>query len=261
MASIINVRNIEAPTGGNLELKTNQTTRLTVSSAGVITATGNTAITGGLSSTTFNNFVPVNKAGDTITGNLNTPGITVGGNAVWHTGNSNRVINRGNPGSGNPLLLSEMDVAHFYNATNISIIDISTTMVEDAVYELYYSANTSANNIDIIIRPNYIDYAGQFQAYYWCTTGANSVLQFFDQTLPYFYFDHQNGSVGTTPSGRFVIYNFRSRKHVQYQGGDTLSAAIGTARWNNGTNQWINIGQLAGLASATDVRVMVRRIG
>lgn len=261
MPSIVNVRNIEAPAGESLSLRTNRTDRLTIDSAGVVTAVGSTSVTGNLTATTFNSFVPINKAGDTITGNLNTANITVSGNNVWHAGNSNRVIDRGNPGTGSPLLLRELDVAHYYNSPGpISAIDISTTMVEDAVYEMFYSCNTSGANIDIIIRPNYTEYAGQFRAFYWGTNGANSLLRQFDQTLPYVYFDHQAGVNGVNPCGRFVIHNYRSRKHIQYQGGDTASASIGTCRWNNG-DQWVNIGQLAGLASATDVRVMVRRIG
>jgi hypothetical protein len=235
---------------------------VTINTSGQITTVGNTAVTSALTASTYNGYIPLNRAGGTVgIGTINAANMTVQGNQVYHPGNSNRVINRGNPGSGSPLLLRELDVSHLYTAASASSIEISTTMVENAIYELYYSCNTSGANIDITLSPNYTTYASQFQSFYWCTFGATSQLQQFDQTQSLFYFDHQNGAVGANPCGKWVIHNFGTRKHVNYQGGDTLSATIGASRWNNGSDLWVNVGTLGGLQSATDVRVIVRRIG
>jgi hypothetical protein len=254
-------RNIQALPGQNLLLKTNDTTRVTINTSGQITTVGNTAVTSALTASTYNGYTPLNRAGDASAGTINAANMTVQGNQVYHPGNSNRVINRGNPGSGSPLLLSELDVSHLYTAASASTIDISTTMLENAVYEMYYSCNTSGANIDITLNPNYTTYASQFQQFYWCTSGATSQLQQLDQVNSFFYFDHQNGATGANPCGKWVIHNFGTRKHVNYQGGDTLSAAIGRGTWNNGSDLWVNVGTLGGLQSATDVRVIVRRIG
>ena len=188
---------------------------------------------------------------------------TVNANTVWHAGNYGRVIDRGNPGSGTALALTSLDEVHYYSASSISTIDISTTMVENAVYQLSYTTNgTGATNIDIYLIPNYTSYASEFRSTYWASMPSVSPprYEFLDQALSYFYYDHQNGSAGTSPSGTFLIYNFRALKQTNYFGGDTNSVCSGTSRWNNTTTQWTNVGTLGGLQTATDVKVWVRRI-
>jgi hypothetical protein len=181
---------------------------------------------------------------------------TVGGNTSFYTNDEiGKVIDRGNPGSGSPLLLSDYGVVHYYYANGVSDIQLSTTMVEDAVYELYYMTTTSGNNIDIIIYPNYTTYGGQFTMKYW---GSPNFFDF-AQTQSFFYFDHLAGGTGNTPCGRFLIYNMRNLKQVQYRGGDTTSVNIGTGRWNNNSTQWVNVGTLVGLQGG-NVRVTLRRI-
>lgn len=188
---------------------------------------------------------------------------TVGGYTAYHSGNYNRVISRGNPGQGSPLALTSLNEVHYYYASGVSTIDISTTMVENAIYELQYVTSGSGSNIDIYLMPNHTSYSGQFYDTYWGSmpTASPSWNQWTRQQSGYFYFDHQNGSAGTTPCGTYTIFNVRDKKQVLYQGGDTNSVCYGTGRWENNTTQWSNVGTLGGLQSATDVKVYVRRIG
>ena len=182
---------------------------------------------------------------------------TVAGNAVYHAGNYGRIISRGNPGSATPLSLTAIGETHYYTASGVNSMEISTTMVEDAVYELYYTCSGTNPNIDIVIQPNYTTYASQFAQFYW----GSPTFYIFDQAAqPYFYFDHLAGGVGTNPSGRWILYNSRALKQVQYRGGDTQSTCMGTGRWNNTTTQWLNVGTLVGMQSGT-THVFVRRIG
>lgn len=188
-------------------------------------------------------------------------GTTILGNTALHAGNYANVVNRGNPGSGSTLLLDKIDGAHLYNATNVSNIDISTTMVEDAVYEVQYGTTSSGANIDIILYPNFTTYSSQFTMKYWASMPTASPSWFdFSQTNSFFYFDHQNGGSGTNPKGKWTIHNVRARKNVIYHGGDDNSVCFGTGRWNNNSTQWSNVGTILGLQSAGEIWVMVRRI-
>lgn len=187
---------------------------------------------------------------------------TVAGNTLWHAGNYGRVISRGNPGSASPLALSLLGEAHYYYATGVNTIEISTTMVENSVYELCYTTTGSGNNIDIVLQPNYTTYASAITEVYWGSMPSASPSRYeFVQTQSQFYFDHQNGGAGNTPCGRFYIFNFRAKKQVLYHGGDTNSVCFGSARWNDSTTQWSNVGTLAGLNASTNVKAYVRRIG
>ena len=189
-------------------------------------------------------------------------GTTVAGSTALHANNYGNVLYRGNPGSGNTLLLDVLDGAHFYTATNVSTMSVPTTMVENAVYEVQYGTTTSGSNIDIILFPNFTTYASQFTVKYWSSMPSATPSWFeFNQTFSYFYFDHQNGAAGTNPKGKWTIFNFRARKLITYHGGDDNSVTIGTGRWNNSSNQWLNVGDIGGLNSTGEIWVMVRRIG
>jgi hypothetical protein len=140
-------------------------------------------------------------------------------------------------------------------------------MVENAVYQVSYSLQSSADNVDIVIQPNFTTYASEFRTTYFASypLGAPNPLYpppgFIEQVLSNFYFDHQAGGVGNSPCGTFIIYNYRAKKLVQYYGGDTNSQASGTGRWNNSSTQWVNVGNLTGFTGGTNVRAIVRRIG
>jgi len=188
---------------------------------------------------------------------------TINGNTAYHSGNYNRIISRGNPGSASPLLLTSLYETHYYFGSGLSSIELSTTMVENSVYEIHYVTSATASpNIDIYLMPNYSSYGGEVSVIYWASmpTASPSFITF-NQTQPYFYFDHQNGASGTDPCGTYTILNTRAKKQVLYRGGDTNSVCYGTGRWNNSTTQWSNVGTLAGLQSSSDLKVYVRRIG
>jgi hypothetical protein len=256
-------------TAQDLVLETSGVERLRVNaSTGNITIGSSLAISAALTATSFNGYTPVNRAGDTMTGTLATTApavLQVAGQTVYNTSNANRRIDRGNPGSGSPLLLSRLDESHLYYGTSITSLAIPTTMVENAVYQLSYSTSGSNPNVDIVIQPNYTTYASQFRTTYFASYPAAPPIYpppgFIEQVLSNFYFDHQAGGTGITPAGNFIIYNYRAVKLVQYFGGDSLSYASGTGRWNNSTDQWLNIGNLTGFTGGTDVFAIVRRIG
>jgi hypothetical protein len=180
---------------------------------------------------------------------------TAAGSTIYHSGITNQIVNRGNPGSGNSANLYDFGVTHYYYADGVSSIDISSNILEDAVYELDYTTTTSGTNIDIIIYPNYTTYGSQFTAFYWGSPG----FYVFNQTLSYFYFDHYGGGNGSNPSGKFILYNTRNIKYAHYRGGDTDSTCMGTGRWNNNSTIWSAIGTLVGLQGG-NVRAYVKRI-
>ena len=185
-------------------------------------------------------------------------GSTVNSNLIWHAGNYNRVIARGNPGSATPLLLSSFGEIHYYLGTNTATIDISTTMVENSVYEVNYFTTSTGSNSDPIILPNYTSYSGEFSCFYW---GSPTFTVFDQPSLSGFYFDHYGGGVGANPCGTFLCFNQRNRKQCNYYGGDTGSVALGTGRWNNTTTQWTNVGRFQGIQPSTELRIYVRRVG
>jgi hypothetical protein len=187
---------------------------------------------------------------------------TVGGSLMLHAGNYGRVIDRGNPGSGSPLTLSSFDVIHYYSGSGISSIDVSTVMVENAVYEVHVTTGSSAENIDLFLQPNYTTYGSEFVSMYWSSeaTGAPNKVERNEPTS-FFYFDHFNGVTGNTPVSFWTLFNFRDRKQVMYLGGDTTSIAMGTSRWNNNTTQWQTVGRFNGYQSSNDFKLYVRRVG
>jgi hypothetical protein len=183
---------------------------------------------------------------------------TILGNPVWTTGNYNRVINRGNPGSGSPLLLSDFGTVHYYYATNTASLVVSTQLVENAVYELHYMTYSTGANQDPRLIPNYTTYGGQFSNYYWGSPGSPTV---FDQNSPDFYFDHYGGGEGVNPCGTFTLFTHRAKKQCMYYGGDSASVCVGTGRWNNSTTQWLHAGTFQGIATAAELKIFIRRIG
>lgn len=245
----------------NLTLRTAGADRLTISSAGAVAVAGGYS-TKDISAISYNGYTPVNKAGDTMTGTLSAPTFQIGGSTAYHPGNYNSVINRGNPGAGSTLLLARFDEVHVYSADAVNSIELSTTMIENSIYSVHYTTTSSNPNADPYIAPNFTSYASQFNQFYYGSpqdTAGNPNI-FNQPGQPYFYFDHYAGGVGTEPTGTFILFNFRQKKHAIYHGGDTQSHAYGTGRWDNSSTVWTNVGTLGGI-TGMNVRVHVRRIG
>jgi len=235
-------------------------TRLAINTTGTVTSLG-TYVAQNITAPTYNGYTPVNRAGDTMTGTLNSSNLQISGQSVYHPGNYNSIINRGNPGSGSTLLLERFDQVHVYSADGVNSIDIATNMVANSVYTVHYTTTASNANCDPYIAPNFTSYASQFSSFYYGSPqGSTGLPTVFNQTLPYFYFDHYGGALGSNPCGTFTLFNFIEKKHAIYHGGDTQSHAYGTSRWNNNSTVWTSIGTLAGI-TGMNVRVHVRRIG
>ncbi len=147
-------------------------------------------------------------------------------------------VNRGNPGRNNTLLLDSFNTTHFYSINaSTGFIDISTTMLENAVYEVCFnlSSSSSANN-DMTFYPNSTTTFGGSTFYTaYQQTSSVPALQYTTNVGPYFMFDMVNGSVGWDPVGKITIYNNRSCKKIVFTGGDTTAPVNGQGYWTNNT--------------------------
>jgi hypothetical protein len=175
-----------------------------------------------------------------------------------------RVIARGNPGQSSLLTLSSFNETHFYTTdAQQNYMDISTVMVENAVYEILFMGfgGTGVNN-DVILTPNFGSFtSGVFTNSYWASEQGNaSNPMYASQGIHGFYFDHNFGVLGGSPCGRYTLYNTRDGKMAHYHGGDTASICIGTCRWNDTITQWTSVGRLSVNAVSNSLKVWVRRV-
>jgi|APGre2960657404_1045060.scaffolds.fasta_scaffold00015_7 hypothetical protein len=177
------------------------------------------------------------------------------------------VLSRGNPGQSS-LALTSLNETHYYFVNSTNFIDISTIMVENAVYEVMFDGMTGGVGIKPSIAPNYNSYTNAFTSTYFrgidaAATGYPTVTGnpgFFTATTSQFAFENYNGAVGSSPCGKMVIFNVRGSKMVMYHGGDTRGVCIGNSQWNDTTTQWTNVGRLNMSASVDRLRVWVRRL-
>jgi hypothetical protein len=168
------------------------------------------------------------------------------------------VINRGDPAAGAPLItLSDFTTSHYYETAG-SVLQLRTGLVQNAVYELIYTASAGSANIDFVLQPNGATYGSEFFAYYRATDGAASFVQA-SQTLPQFYFDHLFGGTGADPMGRLWFTSGPTNKYAQYVGSDTTSLSIGYCRWTNNSRTWDWVGTLT--FNGNNKRCWIRRVG
>jgi hypothetical protein len=132
---------------------------------------------------------------------------------IYSLRNNTTVINRGNPTDANPLLLSDFNTIHYYHFTggSKSEFDISTLMLENAVYEVKFNCSGgSDSNNDLFLTPNYGTYSGTF----FYTIFLNSFdLDERDSSAKYksstdnqgFYVDFFDGYNGYDPVGKITI--------------------------------------------------------
>jgi hypothetical protein len=188
------------------------------------------------------------------------------------------VINRGNPGSGSALALKSFNTTHFYTAPGVSFIDISTTMEENAVYEVKFNFyGASAANDDMKLYPNYNESFGASTFYtVFSQSPSTPGIQYATNNSNAFYFDFVQGAIGWDPVGSITIFNTRSAKKIRIDCGDTTALNIGAGYWTSGsgfsstsvtaivydtTTQWSNVGRLNfGSQTFSGINVWVKRI-
>lgn len=198
------------------------------------------------------------------------------------------VINRGNPTSSNPLLLDDFNTIHYYqyNGSNLTNFDISTLMVENAVYEIRFNCSGSSDsNNDMFLTPNH----GDYNSSYFYTIFQNSFnIDENTASIKYksatdsqgFYLDFFDGENGFDPVGKITIYNRRNCKKILVEASDTAGSSISSGYWlddsvesdsynqdsgapsYNTTDIWSSVGTLSFTDSSfTDWTIYVSRVG
>jgi hypothetical protein len=167
------------------------------------------------------------------------------------------IVDRGSPLVTDSLVqLNSFDQIHYYNTTG-TILNLRTSLVQNAVYEFVYTSSGGAANIDFNLQPNGTTYASEFSQQYYLTNSANDFI-LVNQTFSSVVFDHYGGALGTSPMGRLRICTGPTNKHYQYQGSDTESLAVGYGRWTNNSRTWDWVGILN--FNGDNKRCWIRRI-
>ena len=191
------------------------------------------------------------------------------------TYNSNPQIQR-SFGQGNELLLSDYNTVHYYSYSGGAAqdFDISTNMVENAVYEVTFNmSSASASNNDIAFYPNYTGGSHLYTNYIQRADAGTYQGKY--ENGSGFTFDVTNGSNGFDPVGKFTIFNNRNAKKIRSEIGDTFACSTGCGYWltsdttpTSGTplsydtaTQWTTVGRITITPAAfTNAVVTVRRI-
>jgi hypothetical protein len=160
---------------------------------------------------------------------------------------STRVVARGNPGSSSSLLLSDFNTIHYYSATGTSSVDISTRMVDNAVYQVTFSTyGGSTGNNDFKLSPNFTAYpANTFYNVYQNVTSTGTLSYGFNNNTTAFV-DIVSGSFGWDPVGTLTIYNIKNAKKIKFAMGDTTGTAQGQTYWTDGSVAY-NTGRLTAI--------------
>lgn len=210
--------------------------------------------------------------------NANAVAWTVGDNVlivgVQRNGGPN-VIVRGNPGTGEPLLLVSLNTSHYYSGSG-STFEIPTQMVENGVYEVYFNCYGADNrNNDFKLYPNSTAYSAN--TFYTVFENGSGIVPALNNTFTNsngFLLDFYGGSNGWNPVGKFIIYNNKYKK-VHFEMGDTSSTIVGTGYWTDGSGftptsgsgivydictTWNTIGQLTFGRTFNNWNIWVKRI-
>jgi hypothetical protein len=157
------------------------------------------------------------------------------------------VLNRGNPTQGNQLLLSDFNTIHYYQYSGEDALrnfDISTLMLEDAVYEVKFNCSgSSISNNDLFLTPNFGNYSSSnFYTIYLNSYDVNpdgeASTRYKSSLNNYgFYVDFFDGTNGYDPVGKITIYNRRSCKKVLIEAGDTASSTTASGYWLNNSTE------------------------
>ena len=170
------------------------------------------------------------------------------------------IISREGANSTPLLSLESFNEVHYYTQSQPNnLIQIRTSLVQNALYELWSVVPQSDNNIDISIQPNGQTYANEFNSSYYADGG--SFQRFAQPNQASFYFDHYGGGNGNEPVDHFIISTGPTNKYVQIEGSDSDSLVHGYSRWTNNSRTWSWFGTISYSANSVDKRVWIRRIG
>ena len=182
---------------------------------------------------------------------------------LWNKLGGITVINRGNPGSSNPLLLDDFNTIHYYeyNGSDLTNFDISTLMLENAVYEIKFNCSGSSdNNNDMFLIPNHGDYNSSyfyniFQNSFNIEENTASIKYKSSSNSGGFYFDFFDGGNGFDPVGKITIYNRRNCKKILVEASDTAGSTIGSGYWldNSTESESYNLDSDAPSYNTTDI--------
>jgi hypothetical protein len=168
------------------------------------------------------------------------------------------VIDRGAPAADGALVeLRTFDQVHYYNTTG-NVLNLRTSVIQGAVYELTYTSSGGAANIDFVLNPNGTQYTSEFRDQYYFTTGDGTGFSRLDQTLNTIYFDHLGGGSGSNPMGTLRFTTGPTNKYYMYRGSDDGNLCFGYGRWTNNSRTWDWVGQLN--FNGDNKRCWVRRI-
>lgn len=202
-------------------------------------------------------------------------------------GGTTTIINRVNNSS--PLLLDDFNTIHYYqyHGSDLTNFEISTLMLENAVYEIKFNCSGSTeNNNDMFLTPNHGNYNSSyfytlFQTSFFLEVEDTTVVKYKNSTnSDGFYVDFYDGYSGFDPVGKITIYNRRNCKKIIIQAGDTAGSTTGSGYWldnsiesesyvpnssapsYNTTDIWSSVGTLTfGAGSFSDWTIYVSRVG
>ena len=178
--------------------------------------------------------------------------------------NPNIIYRNGDDSSISLLTLSSFNDIHVYtSSTNNAILHMRTGLVSNSLYEMWLiAASGTTTNIDPGLYPNGASYANEFTQSYRATQQADAGFIRKIQTGPRFWFDHQEGGLGTAPMCHYIFSTGPINKYVQFEGADTgPSLSTGYGRWTNNSRTWDYVGYIDYLASLPFKRSWIRRIG
>jgi hypothetical protein len=203
---------------------------------------------------------------ENILNKLSTPQIKLNSSGIPTINNLNpNIIYRDGDNSSLPLMqLSEFNQIHVYTSViNNALVYLRTSLVQNALYEIWNNCAEGDVNIDARLFPNGTTYTGEFVSSYRANVLSNSTFIRVIQTQPQFYFDHLSGIAGTRPTQHWVLSTGPNYKYVQFEGADTgPSLAIGYSRWTNDARTWDWVGYISTTnPSLPFKRCWIRRIG
>lgn len=177
--------------------------------------------------------------------------------------NPNIIYRNGDDSSLSLLTLSSFNDIHVYTSnTYNATLYMRTGLVTNSLYEMWTVCDAGTTNIDPGLYPNGVAYTDEFTQSYRSTQQSDGTFVSRIETGPRFWFDHQNGALGTAPMSHYIFSTGPTNKYVQFEGADTgPSLSTGYGRWTNNSRTWDYVGYIDYLALLAFKRSWIRRIG